>query len=312
MEPASDRSALDVMPGLGMGKAQYFLTVSGRPLLISRNKKTGDMFSSSSHCFLLQGNQNRIYHLMPIAVTACKVFQWVQQCCSMPWHMTSMECLFSPQGVWCKKCPHAETLPSTLLFYGNGPGRTHKFSESTAFHLGNTYTIAKTVMLSILFPKWRVCTSCFVFHQAGQVRRQSTHPQTPIWLNRDGHLVCLMASHLIEVTPCSFTASLYIIVAIMNLLLDKYLLQQLEQTDAAVCPASNGGWGAHKYSACCWHIPALIPDLRTQRISVLCIFRRVGLTTCWCHNDIYTIGTQRPSDFLSSTEETGIFSHHPR
>lgn len=86
MEPVSHRSALDVMPG--MGKAQYFLTISGRPLLISRNKKTGDLFSSSSHCFLLQGNQNRIYHLMPIAVTAYKVFQWVQQCCSVPWHMT--------------------------------------------------------------------------------------------------------------------------------------------------------------------------------------------------------------------------------
>lgn len=35
MEPVPDRRALDVMPGLGMHKAQVFLSISGKPLLIS-------------------------------------------------------------------------------------------------------------------------------------------------------------------------------------------------------------------------------------------------------------------------------------
>lgn len=86
MEPVPDRSALDVIPGFGMGKAQVFLRISGKPLLIPMQQ--GDLFSSSSHCFLLRGNQNRVHCLMPIAVTACKASHWVQQCCSMPWHMT--------------------------------------------------------------------------------------------------------------------------------------------------------------------------------------------------------------------------------
>lgn len=45
-------------------------------------------FHLLQYCFPLQGNQNRVHCLMPIAVTACKVSQWVQQCCSMPWHTT--------------------------------------------------------------------------------------------------------------------------------------------------------------------------------------------------------------------------------
>lgn len=145
-------------------------------------------------------------------------------------------------------------------------------------------------------PSEELCANCFIFHQAGQLWRQSLlTPRLPSDLNRD--LFCLTVSHLIEVTSCSLTASLYIVVAIMNFLLNRHLLQQLEQTDAAVCPARNGGWGAYKYSACCWHIPALIPDLRTQEISILCISRLAGLATCCCHNDIYTIGIQWLSGF---------------
>lgn len=35
MEPVPDISALDVMSSLGMGEVQDFLSISGRPLLIS-------------------------------------------------------------------------------------------------------------------------------------------------------------------------------------------------------------------------------------------------------------------------------------
>lgn len=228
--------------------------------------------------------------------------------CLGTWHLPEHGVLFS-QGVWCKKCLHAGALPSTLLLYSNGPQQTHKSSKRAAFPFVNAYTIAKTVMLSFFFPKWRAMHHllCLPPGRAAE-KAESTHPRLPSdWTEMAIWFASWHLSWQRLPLPCSLTASLYIVVAITSFLLNRHLLQQLEQTDTAICPASSGGWVAYKYSACCWHISALIPDLRTQGISVLCTFRLVGLATYWCHNDIFTIGIQLPSDFCSALRRQAPF-----
>lgn len=109
--------------------------------------------------------------------------------------------------VWSPECVvrevlQAGTLPSSLLCYGNEACWTHKSTERAALCFVSAYTIAKTVMLSILLPDRELLVDqllCLV--QAGQLRRQS-----PLTLafhlseQRDTHLVCLTVCQLIEVT----------------------------------------------------------------------------------------------------------------
>lgn len=255
---------------------------------------------------------------MPIAVTACKASHWVQQCCSMPWHMTlwwAWSACFLPRehGVRGALRLGPCLAPCSVMVMDHA-GHTSPQKEQL-------FTLLMHISLPRLWyclsssPSEELCTGCSVFCQAGQLRRQSQlRPRLPPeWTEMATWFASWCLSWQRLSLPCRLTASLYITVAVMSLLLNRHLLQQLEQTNAAVCPASNGGWGAHtEYSAHCWHIFALTPDLKTQGISVLCIFSLVSLATCWRHNDLFTIETRVPSDFLSSTEETGTFSHHPR
>lgn len=90
-------------------------------------------------------------------------------------------------------------------------------------------------------PSEELCTSCFVSCQAGQLRRQSgLGPRLPSeWTEMATWFASRCLSWQRLLLPCSLTASLYTIVAITSLLLNRHLLQQLEQTDAARCLSSQ-------------------------------------------------------------------------